>query len=100
MTERIRSEKRQAEIIASIEYENMSEHPLLCRLTLHMSGENIVWDNGARFLQGRYFVNSVCDQKGEVLCPVHPPMQKVDIMEANGRHHGRLYPGCSETKQQ
>lgn len=44
VTERIRSEKPPSEIIASIEDENMSEHPLLCRPALQMSGETIVWD--------------------------------------------------------
>lgn len=79
VTERIRSEKRPAEMIVSIEYENMSEFPLLCRLTLQMSRENIVRDNGARFLQGWYFVNSVCDQKGAVLHSVNAPWKLEQI---------------------
>lgn len=86
VTERIRSEKHPAKIIASIENDNMPKYPLLSRLTLEMSGKNIAWDNGARFLQGWYFVNSVCDQKGAVLCPVHPPIQKVDTMKTGANY--------------
>lgn len=73
-TERIGSEKRPAEMIVFTEYENVSEYPLVCCLTLQMSEEK-------HCLQGCYFLYYVCDQKGAVLCSVSPPKQKVDSVQ-------------------